>query len=398
MLLKNINKSFLIVILLISCKNSTEPIQDDVVTTKDDLSNFQTIIADYDSVVFKNNDDLLLKKKDVKEITIGTNVGGVFSEISYNEAPDKINSHRKFVKQTRVNISTGAMAIEPSYTEVDDKFRLEFEIPIKVNETIYIENFIVRFTLTDDTYIDIESPVDFYKYPYENAEIFLPYDPGPSGDIFVPIQDFDIVGDYLYYHPYAAFGLFRYNMKTGETKNLLNYGGGDHVATTDDYIFCDISHNSIHRYNIEADSIDLAFDMQQIEYCLDRDGDPHCSNLSIFGLAAGNGVVYAVIDDQSDENLYFAQFDYSGNYLGSVTWDKQYPYNLEYYDSVLYSYQYFLGEDSILRFDLNSMSFLDSKRLPSPSPDGISIVNGRFYYADYYRNTIFSIPLSDLMD
>ena len=155
---------FISITILISCSKTTGPVLPDV-TTIADLSNFQTIIADHDSVVFKNNDDLLLKKKDVKEITIGKNDGGVFSEINYNEAPDKINSHRKNTKQNRVKISTGTMVIEPSYTEVDDKFRLEFEIPIKVDNTIIIENFIVRFILTDDTYIDIASTVQFYKYP-----------------------------------------------------------------------------------------------------------------------------------------------------------------------------------------------------------------------------------------
>jgi len=397
MLLKNIQRSFLIVLLLISCNNSTEPIQGDVVTTKVDLSNFQTIIADHDSVVFINNDDLLLKKKDVKEITIGKNDGGVFSEINYNEAPDKINSHRKNTKQNRVKISTGTMVIEPSYTEVDDKFRLEFEIPIKVDNTIIIENFIVRFILTDDTYIDIESTVQFYKYPYDNAEIFFPYTLGQNGDLIDIVQDFDIVGNILYYHPYAANGLYSFDMTTSQNKELFYYAGGDHITTADNYIFLDDSHWSIKRYNLSLDSVDMVFDMQQVEYCHDQDQNPYCTNLLIYGMAAGNGVVYALLFD-IEKNLYLSQFDYDGNHLGSVTWDKQYPYNLEYYDGVLYSYQYFFGEDLILRFDLNSMSFLESKRLPSLSPDGISIVNGRFYYADYWRKAVFSIPLSDLID
>lgn len=388
---------FISITILISCSKTTGPVLPDVTTTIADLSNFQTIIADHDSVVFKNNNDLLLEKKDVEEITIGKNVGGVFSEISYNEAPAKINSHRKFAKQNRVNFSTGAMAIEPSYTEIDDKFRLEFEIPIKVSEMVYIENFIVRFTLTDDSFIDIESTVHFYKYPYANAELFFPYKLGQNGDLIDIVQDFDIVGNILYYHPYAANGLYSYDMTANQNQELLYYAGGDHITTADNYIFLDDSHWSIKRYNLSVDSVDMVFDMQQVEYCQDQEQNPYCTNLLIYGMAAGNGVVYALLFD-IDKNLYLSQFDYDGNYLGSVTWDKQYPYNLEYHDGVLYSYQYFFGEDLILRFDLNSMSFLESKILPSPSPDGISIVNGRFYYSDYWRKAIFSIPLSDLMD
>ena len=211
------------------------------------------------------------------------------------------------------------------------------------------------------------------------------------------IQDFDIVGNVLYYHPYAANGLYSYDMTTNQNEELLSYESGDHIATVDNYIFFDYGHWSIKRYNLSMDLVDMVFDMQQVEYCLSQDQNPQCTNLLIYGVAVGNGVVYVLLFD-IDNNLYLSQFDYDGNYFGSVIWDKQYPYNLEYSDGVLYSYQYFLGEDSILRFDLNSMSFLESKRLPSPSPDGISIVNGHFYYADYWRKAIFSIPLSDLID
>jgi hypothetical protein len=379
--------------LLFSCNKTTGPVLPDVTTTKADLSNFQTILADYGSVVFKSNEELLLKNKDVTEIILGKMVDGVFTPIDTSSAPEKTRVRGRIYKRNSSIAAFGEKTIKPIYTKVGDKYRLEFEISIKVNNTTYLEHYLLKFIMTDDTYIEFDLPVNFYQYPYENSQIFLQYTHGQNGDLVDIIQDFDVVGDYLYYHPYAALGLFRYNMNTGESKELLGYAGGDHIATTDDYIFCDIGHHYIIRYNILRDTTDIIFDMQQIEYCHYQDGDPYCSNLSIYGLAAGNGVVYAIMFDQSDEKLSLSQFDYDGNYWGSVLWSEEYPYNLEYHDGVLYSYKYFFGEGEILRFDINSMSFLESKPLPSASPDGISIVNDRFYYADYYRHLICSIPI-----
>lgn len=365
-----------IVIFLFSCDKTTGPVLPDVTTIKDDLSNFQTIIADYDSVVFKSNEDLLLKKKDVTEIILGTKDNYVFEPLQ---------------------------TIVPVFSEVNSKYRLEFEIPTKVDEKTYLKLYALRFIMTDESYIEIDTPVHFYKYPYENAEIFLIYDPGPNGNFVSNIQDFDIVGDYLYYHPYAAFGLFRYNLQTNQPSfvELVSYGGGDHITATNNYVFIDALSFFLKRYNIDADSVDLSFSLLQIPSCVAHSEYNICSNLVISGLATDDETVYVVFDNYESESQLLVKFDFNGNYLSEMALPSQYNnYNLGYYNGILFSYYYDSEAHvyTIKRFDLNSNTFLETKPSPAPSPDGIPIVNGRFYYADYYRNIICSIPISDLMD
>ncbi|NHZ87121.1 MAG: hypothetical protein GWP19_14820 [Planctomycetia bacterium] len=250
--------------------------------------------------------------------------------------------------------------------------------------------------MVDDSYIEINKTAILYKYPYENAEIFML----PEEVVLLRgggyIQDFDIVENYLYYHPYGPCGLYRYNFVTRTVSDTLRrYEAGDHIAVAANYAFIDYAHSRIERYNTDSDSIDLVFDLSQISWA---DCDYQCSNLVINGIAANNNIVYILVHNNDTDNISVVRFNYDGNFLNEISYPESYGYNLEYYDGILYSYKYFFGENEILRFDLNSMSFLDSKSLPSPSPDGISIVNNRFYYADYYRKIICSIPISDLMD
>lgn len=358
-------------IFLFSCNKLWPPEEPPVTTTVNELSGFQMIISDTGSVIFKNNDDLLLKNRDVKEIILISKDGEIFEDLKI---------------------------IEPTYVKVGNKYKLEFEITTLVKSKAYIKHYILKFNMVDDSYIEIDKSAILYKYPYENAEIFmLPEEMvllGGGGYL----QDFDIVENYLYYHPYGPLGLYKYNLVTRTVSDTLRrYEAGDHIAVAENYVFIDCAHSRIERYNTDSDSIDLVFDLSQISWA---DCDFYCSNLSISGIAANNNIIYALVRNSQTESLYLTQFDYDGNYLEERTWPEDYGYNLEYYNGVLFSYYYDWVEHNytLKRFDLNSNLFLETKPPPTLSPDGISIVNGRFYYADYNRKIICSIPISDLMD
>ncbi len=358
-------------IVLFSCNKLWPPEEPVVTTTVTELSNFQMTISDTGSVIFKNNDDLLLKNKDVKEIVLISKDGEVFKDLKI---------------------------IEPTYTKVDNKYKLEFEITTLVEQESYIKYYILKFDMVDGTYIEIDKTAVLYKHPYENTEIFmLPEEVvllGGGGYI----QDFDIVGDQLFYHPYGPIGLYRYNLSTRTAPEALyDYSSGDHIAVIENYVFIDYAHSRIERYNTDSDSIDLVFDLSQISW---TDCDYYCSNLGIYGIAANNNIVYIMVHNSDTDDLSVIQFDYDGNFLNETHYSESYSYNLEYYNGILFSYYYDLENHvyTIKQFDLNSNSFLETKPLPAPSSDGISIVNGRFYYADYYRKIICSIPIADLMD
>lgn len=357
--------------LLFSCNKLWPPEEPPVTTTVNELSGFQMIISDTGSVIFKNNDDLLLRNRDVKEIILISKDGEIFEDLKI---------------------------IEPTYIKVGNKYKLEFEITTLVKSKAYKNHYILKFNMVDGTYIEIDKTAVLYKHPYENAEIFMLQEEHESLVGLSAIQDFDIVDDQLFYHPYGPVGLYKYNLSTHAAPDALyDYSGGDHIAVAENYVFIDYSHSRIERYNTDSDSIDLVFDLSQISW---TDCDFYCSNLSTYGLAAHNNIVYILVHNNDTNGLSVVMFDYEGNFLNEISYPASYGYNLEYYNGILFSYYYDLEDQAytIKRFDLNSNSFLETKPSPTPSPDGISIVNGRFYYADYYRKIIFSLPISDLMD
>ena len=357
--------------LLFSCNKLWPPEEPPVTTTVNELSDFQMIISDTGSVIFKNNDDLLLKNKDVKENILISKDGEIFEDLKI---------------------------IEPTYIKVGNKYKLEFEITTLVKSKAYIKHYILKFNMVDDSYIETNKTAILYKYPYENAEIFMRSEEVALLGWGGYIQDFDVVGDYLYYHPYAYGGLFRYNLsKRTSIDTLFRYDSGDHIAVAENYVFIDYSHYVIERYNIDSDSIDLVFDLSKISWV---DPDYAYSDLSIFGLAANNYIVYMLVKNNDADDVSVIQFDYDGNFLNETPYPASSGYNLEYYNGILFSYYYDWVDHNytLKRFDLNSNLFLETKPPPTPSPDGISIVNNRFYYADYNRKIICSIPISDLMD
>ena len=356
-----------IVIFLLSCDKTTGPILLEVITKKAELANFQTIIADYDSVVFKSDEDLLLKMKDVTEIILGTKDNYIFEPI-----------------QTFV----------PVFSEVNSKYRLDFEIPATVDKATYLQQYVLRFIMIDDTYIEIDTPVHFYQYPYENAQIFMPHNIVDSFAGF--IDDFDIVGNTLFYHPSGGVGLFEYNLKTNKDNvNELNvYNGGEFIAANEDFVFCDELGMFISKYNISTGSVE-----SQLSILSDSpEIIPNLSNsdLRIGGLTIYDNYLYIIFNLEA--GAIIAKFDFDFNLIEH---DELGTNATHIFYSSAYGGVFFLIEWStrkILRYDLTSKSFLESRPLPTSDVAGLDVYNGRLYYGSWIQQTIFSIPLSDLMD
>ncbi|NHZ85536.1 MAG: hypothetical protein GWP19_06615 [Planctomycetia bacterium] len=365
-----IKRTFLtfIVIFLFFCNKPTGPIIPDVTTTKDDLSNFQTIIADYDSVVFKSNDDLLLLKKDVVEIILGTKDNYVFEPIQ---------------------------TIVPVFSEINNKYRLDFEIPAKVDEKTYLKFYMLRFVMTDDSFFEIDVPAYFYKYPYENAEIFLDSEEFESFTWW--IDDFDIVGNVMYYHPSGAVGLFKYNLGTKQSSNELHgYSGGEFIAANEDFVFCDELGILISKYNISIGSVEsqlsLLSDSPEIIPEIEN------SELYIGGLTIYGNYLYIILNRYNDGGSILAKYDFDFNLIEH---DELGTSAINIFYSSAYGGVFFLIEWStrkILRYDLTSKLFLESKPLPTIDIAGLDVHGGRLYYGSWIQQAIFSIPLNDLMN
>ena len=358
----------LLAFLVSNCGKPTQPILPDVTTTIADLSNFQTILADYDSVVFKSNDNLLLKNKDVKEILLGIKDNYIFEPLQ---------------------------TIVPVFSEVNNKYRLEFEIYDKVDYKTYLKRYALRFIMTDESYIEIDTPVHFYKYPYENAQIFIPHNEVDSFIWF--IDDFDIVGNTMYYHPTSAYGLFKYNLKTKKSsEQLYSYGSGEYIAANEDFVFCEEGGMLISKYNISTGSVEsqlsLRFDSPEIIPEIEN------SELFIGGLTIYDNYLYIVFNRWDESGAILAKFDFNFNLIehDELGIDASRIYYSSAYGDVFFLIEW--STRKILRYDLTSKSFLENKLFPASSVTGLDVHNGRLFYGSSGQNTIFSIPLSDLMD
>jgi hypothetical protein len=75
-------------------------------------------------------------------------------------------------------------------------------------------------------------------------------------------------------------------MRIFQSTPKISYEGGDFIAASQDYVFCDITHNSIGRYNIALDSLDIMINLSLI------------SDFNIDGLAVYNNKLYVSTNRQ----------------------------------------------------------------------------------------------------
>jgi hypothetical protein len=189
------------------------------------------------------------------------------------------------------------------------------------------------------------------------------------------VQSFDVVDSKLYYHPYGAFGLYEYDMHSISTKTLYDYSGGDYIAASDKYIFCDINHDMIFRYNIFTDTIDIEINISA-----------YLKEI-IKGLEVYSDELYVLTDNES-----ILRFSFELQYIGMHSYSIS-SYGLTIKDNTAYSNDH----NQIVRFDLSTFNFLEPVALPSSNCEAIRIVGERMYFTDYAKQVVANVNLSDFI-
>ena len=212
-----------------------------------------------------------------------------------------------------------------------------------------------------------------YKYPYASAEIFVTNAISPNTCCF---QDVDRIGNRLFFHPTASQGLFVYDLSTGQTTELLFYGGGDAIAADSPFVFCDIMHHGISRFNIVTNSVDLQFTL--------------LSGSAIAGLETYQGFLF-VLTLPSQLN----KFSYDGVLLDSIPYPES-TYFLTIHDSVCYSLRWQSAGDHLTRFDLRTQQSLPDLPAPAWGGEGIKIYENSLYYCDWFKRFLGVIPLDSI--
>ena len=375
--------------------------------TEQVLSNFNAVIVDYDSVSFSSHFDIYLKSKSVKEIAF------------------TVQGDSGFVELQR---------IEPTYIRIGDQYRLDFEYAVGpeikreagLPSSSMIENYKIIFYLDNGDTVIVEKYFEHYKYPYISAEILFTDEERPKYDIngsalWLRIQDFEITGEFVFYILGNNSDIYIYDYIKNTVEKLyfawLQSDGSQHfkgvgeIADIFTYNTVWIALFDINTMFVVDDDYSLQLGVNKLDL-FQNTAESYIQGTLLDSLAGFNNyqssrwlpgieinTEYLIIatshldysHDAQSSNKTVLIFDHSSNFIKSIDWLESYI--IESYENILYSYATETNE--IIRFDLNTNSFLEGKPAPSGAcGNGFEIMNGRFYYSDW--GAILSVPLEDI--
>ncbi len=218
------------------------------------------------------------------------------------------------------------------------------------------------------------------------VETFITYDDlfknaGPNGPDRV--QDFDLNSSTVFLHPTGAFGIYQYQLDSGELKKLVDYPSGNYIAHESEYLFYEVSGVRLHRYNLASQSTDLQFDLTSFDFS------------SINGLDCDQGRLYLNLYSQNSKSAVLAVFDFDGNFVESISYPRN-TLHLTIDNDVAYAI--FIDDTAtaeLSRFSLSTKSFLENQSLPTENWDGIRTFKDKLYFADFERHLIGAIAASN---
>lgn len=334
-----------LLLIYTACNHSVTPppVDPGFLVSKDNAANIKIMFTGFDRARITHQSDSSVKSREYKGVAVGTRDSTGYHEL----------------------LSSGS-TYEPSV----DAFFFKFDFALSLDSTKAETAIVIRYYHAGSGFTDVDTVIKQYKYPYPNAELFV------TNSIMIRpfghFQDIVLLGNKFYFHPTGAEGLYEYDLSTKVTRTLVQYIAGDHLAGDSIFIFCDINHNSIRRYNLLSETIDLTIAV--------------FPSSDLTALETYQGLLYAI------QGGLLRRYTYAGTAVDSVSLPG-YRYHLAMSDGILYS-----GYASIFikRTQLASMSELPSVASPARNLEGIKIRDGRLYFCDFYKSIVGFVPLQDL--
>jgi hypothetical protein len=345
--------AFALILVSISCKkNPTGPVippDDRPIMSATDYARINLNMVDYDVVHITQQLGLTLRSTTIARIAIGSKGNTGFQQ--YLSVPDTFSPNA-------------------------NAYIIHYDFTVLMDRKQTVAPLTIRYIAADSSYIDVDTSVALYKYPYSNAQIVT--DRSILPDPLSPFQDISRIGSTLFFHPIGPFGLYSFDLNTKTVRDLYDYSSGDQIAADSNYVFCDVNSDGliIARYNTSTDAVDLKF--------------PFFDN---FGMAVLNGYLFVV----DGVNGYMKKYTRSGALTDSVAYSNQ-PYYLAIYDSVAYGVLWTSPSTAfqITRFDLRTKQFLSNLYSPAFACEGITVFADSLYYCDYGKTIVGAVPISDL--
>ncbi len=333
-------------IFLYSCKSNPLPPKENKSINESVYHQILLTQTGYNQIKISNTDNFIISSQKINSIILGEKISGIFSGID---------------------------TTKPIYEQSGENYLVKFEFIQQFDSTLLDDTVTIRYLLNDNSFYEMDTAKVTYKYPYSSTEILVPWDKILISQA-IDIQDFDIIDSSVFFHPYGPFGLYEYNLITDNTLLKLNYSSGDHLAASKNYIFCDVDHISISRFNIALDTVDLYKHISSN------------NSINIYGMCYYNNKLYVLT---SDGKIIVYNEDLRD--LDTIT----YSFNIVWIavkDSIVYGNNY----NEISRFNLVTKSFLTSVAFPTSDCEAIKIIEDKLYFTDYDKKIIGYVNLSDL--
>lgn len=341
--------SILLLVVLFSCEQYP-PEPQPVVPPKDVLRKIELKQIDYNVLQIQNTDELILSSQSVTRIGAGISVNAEYKELT---------------------------TTQPAYVKSGGNHELQFKFTMPLDSTKAMMPFVLRYYFSNGEHADIEQNLPTFKYPFASA---LPYVYFSVHSGYIPhFQDIDRIGNTLFYHPLGSEGLYSYDLTTRQSKQVLMYGAGDHIACAPNFVFYDLDHETVRRYNLTTQTTDLVF-----EYFKDRQTD-------LYGMAASEGVLYVLAYKGGSRSIL--RFDYDGKLLETIPFPRT-TYYLAAHDGILYSNDY--TDKRLVRFNVRTKTFLPSLPIISRLGDGIKVFGNQLYFTDYEKKFVGIVALSEI--
>ena len=320
--------------------------------------------VDYDSLVIKFSSAVTLKSDDIINISFSENV----------QSTEDIVTVENYT---------------PTYTEKDGGFSVQFQIPRKVTKELLYYQFTLGFYLTNETIIEIDTTYPMYKYPYSETEIFLDTGTKFHDLTFDVLKYVDRTDSRAYFRAYGPSGIGEYIWETDELK-LLATSLGDYVVATDTaYIFYDLGHGGLGRYNLDSDITDIYIYLPNIFPFYD---DPFVNGLNVI-----NGTLYVRINETGYSGtapMHLYSCDFSLQVLASVQIETA-VYSANIRDNVLYYINWWSSPFKLGRYNMTSHEVMQPFRLPG-DVTGITFYGNDLYFTEHAREFIGVVPFSAL--
>ena len=332
-----------------SCENPTSvPVLNPGNLYPDNLTAVQYDLTSYNTIAIKSDSNFYLNSKRITKILVGEYSNG--------------------------NVIAGDSSV-PDYIMMGNNTVLSFNKTLIIGDSVIYFDAGVKFVMKDTSDVILHKEISMLTYQYKSARLVI----NTYGFSDNSLIDFYYNYPIIYYRQGWVEDGYKYNIQTKQKQKIIDPTGA-YLAGNSSYLFSDENFNSIVRYNVAKDSLDLI------------------SNQNFTFNTYGIGVI--------DTMVYIVTADYPyGLMLRSYTLGLQPVNNITLYAGDLSSLAYYKGKfltiflkDKIASFDPTTGHFSGNPTAPLPTlnTNSIKVQGDSLYFNDYVKGCIGVVPIKDV--